>query len=72
MRRLGLAALCAGSCTVLATIEAQAFGWYRTHGDYAVASPGCYRFRNPGWNYDAAYYRTYHRYRSHSRTCRCR
>jgi hypothetical protein len=71
MRRLIVAALCVGSCTVLTSFEARALGWYRSHGDYLVASPGCYRFRSPGWDYDAAYYRTYHRYRIHSPKCCC-
>ena len=72
MRRLILAALCIGTYILISKNEAHAFGWYRTHGDSVVASPGCYRFRSPRWNYDAAYYQTYHRYRAYGRKCRCR
>jgi hypothetical protein len=64
MRWLVLAVLCLGSSTfLLGSTEAQAFGWYRTYGDYAVALPGCYRFPSPRWNFAAAHYNTYPRFR---------
>jgi hypothetical protein len=77
MRKLVVAILClGGSGLALGSTEAHALGWYRTHGDYAVAAPGCYHFRSPRWNYAAAYYQTYSRSakyrRGHVHRCGCR
>jgi hypothetical protein len=56
--------LCVAAHTILlSSTQAHAFGWYRTYGDYAAAAPGCYRFHSRRWNYAAAYYFTYLRYR---------